>query len=150
MTSTRNKDSDAQPSWTLKILEDKASAGLSFSFSGALEPPKGKSVMLYLLKPTALSALMVPHCSESELYTQPIDPYLIFLDCVSGEVERTQPIGAGCRKIFDCESRLTKHTRFTDGPLSLSRKATFQEYETEDEIESVVQRSGDTTLTFLP
>jgi len=31
--------------------------------------------MLYLLKPTALSALMVPHCSESELYTQPIDTY---------------------------------------------------------------------------
>ena len=30
-------------------------------------------------------------------------------------------------------------SRFTDGPLSLSHKVTFQEYETEDEIESVVQ-----------
>ena len=130
---------------TLKTFEDATSAVLSFSFSGALGPAKDKSVIYSLFKETDNSfTFMVSLCSDTELYTQPIDRYLVVLDRITGEIERTHRIELDieeCRKIFGCftKSRITKHTRFTDGSLSLSYKVTCREYETEDEVQYVVQ-----------
>ncbi|KAI9708790.1 MAG: hypothetical protein M1820_003745 [Bogoriella megaspora] len=123
--------------------DEAASALVAYIFSGAIGPSKGKGVCYALIQATAttFSWSAALEDADDDAPAGPIDRYLINIDRRSKEVSAPKPIVLSETELTEAilaatGQHLTSSTRFTDGLLSISYRATVQE---RSDVEYVVQ-----------
>ncbi|KAH9903823.1 hypothetical protein F4778DRAFT_100814 [Xylariomycetidae sp. FL2044] len=116
----------------LMTQDESIKALLAFIFSGAIGSPKGKGVSYALIaeKPTTFSwSVALEDIDASPTH---IDRYQVKIDTQSKEISPPEPIVLSEAELAEAiwaatGQHLASSTRFTDGALSISYKATVKE-----------------------